>query len=112
MNIQIFGIAKCHDTKKAQRYFKERKIQFQFIDLTVRNLSKGELKSVAAAVGLPELLNSRAKEYKQLHLDRIVSSSMREELLLRNAGLYKTPIVRNGRQATVGYSPEIWQAWE
>jgi len=112
MNIQIFGVNKCFDTKKAQRYFKERNIPFQFIDLTVKGLSKGELQSVQAAVGLNNLINSGSKLYTKLNLDKISGSALREELLLNNPGLYKTPIVRNGRQATVGYRPEVWGTWE
>lgn len=112
MNIQIFGIKKCFDTKKAERYFKERRIKYQFIDLAVKGLSKGELQSVRNAVGLENLINTQAKEYKKLNMDRIVSSSVREEILLNNPVLYKTPIVRNGKSATVGYAPETWQSWE
>ena len=112
MNIQIFGVKKCFDTKKAQRYFKERRVQYQFIDLTIKGLSKGELKSVASAVGLNNVINSDSKDYKKLNLNRIVSVSGREELLLNNPSLYKTPIVRNGKQATVGYSPKVWSTWE
>lgn len=112
MNIQIFGVKKCFDTQKAERYFKERKIKYQFIDLNQKALSKGELESVKAAIGLNNLINSSAKEYKTLNLDHIRTSSMREEILLNNPRLYKTPIVRNGKQATVGYQPDIWAAWE
>lgn len=112
MNIQIFGIDKCFDTKKAQRYFKERNIKFQFVDLKIKGLSKGELASVAAAVGLNELIDGRSKEYERLNIGRIGSKTIKEELLLNNPGLYRTPIVRNGRQATVGYKPEIWKEWE
>jgi arsenate reductase len=103
MNIQIFGVKKCFDTKKAERYFKERRIKFQFIDLNEKGLSKGELQSVKAAVGLPDLFNTGSKAYRQLNLDKIRDTSVREELLLNNPALYKTPIVRNGKQATVGY---------
>ncbi|HWJ02804.1 MAG TPA: ArsC/Spx/MgsR family protein [Verrucomicrobiae bacterium] len=112
MNIQIFGVSKCFDTKKAERYFKERRINYQFIDLNLRGLSKGELQSVKAAVGLQALIDSGSKEYKRLNLERIVSAGVREEILLNNPALYKTPIVRNGRLATVGFQPEIWQTWE
>lgn len=112
MNIQIFGIRKCFDTKKAERYFKERKIQSQFIDLTQKGLSKGELQSVKATVGLENLIDRGSKYYKRLNMDRISGTDMREEILLDNPSLYKTPIVRNGRQATVGYQPEIWKNWE
>lgn len=112
MNIQIFGVKKCFDTKKAERYFKERKIKYQFIDLNQKALSKGELDSVKGAVGLNNLINSKAKEYKTLNLENIRTSSVKEEILLNNPGLYKTPIVRNGKQATLGYEPEIWETWE
>jgi arsenate reductase-like glutaredoxin family protein len=112
MNIQIFGVKKCFDTKKAERYFKERRIKYQFIDLTIKGLSKGELKSVQDAIGLNNLINSQSKDYKRLNMDRLVSSSVREEVLLNNTGLYKTPIVRNGKLATVGYEPDVWKSWE
>ncbi|UWG96068.1 arsenate reductase family protein [Dehalobacter sp. DCM] len=111
MNIQLFGIKKCFDTKKAERYFKERRIPFQFIDLDIKGLSKGELQSVKNAVGLNNLFNTGCKAYMRLNLDKISSSAIREELLLNNPVLYRTPIVRNGKQATVGYVPEVWDSW-
>jgi arsenate reductase len=112
LNIQIFGIQKCFDTKKAQRYFKERNIKFQFVDLLEKGLSKGELNSIEAAVGLANLINKAAKDYERLNLHKIGSSTIKKEILLNNPKLYHTPIVRNGKQATVGYTPEIWEAWE
>ena len=112
MNIQIFGVKKCFDTKKAERYFKERKIKYQFVDLTMKGLSKGELQSVKAAVGLEKLINRDAADYKKLNMDRIISANVREEIILDHPSLYKTPIVRNGKQATVGYEPDVWKSWE
>lgn len=112
MNIQIFGVKKCFDTKKAERYFKERKIGYQVIDLNEKGLSKGELQSVKIAVGLENLIARGDKEYKRLNMDRISGSDTREEILLNNPSLYRTPIVRNGRQATVGYQPDIWKTWK
>lgn len=112
MNVQIFGIKKCFDTKKAERYFKERKIKYQFIDLTIKGLSKGELQRVQASVGLNNLIDHESKDFKRLNLDRIITPSMREEILLQNPNLYRTPIVRNGKEATVGYQPEVWKFWE
>ena len=112
MNIQIFGSKKCFDTKKAERYFKERKINYQFIDLAIKGLSKGELHSVKAAVDLKNLVNNNSKDYKKLNMDRIISTSGREEILFNNPSLYITPIVRNGKQATVGYEPDVWELWE
>lgn len=111
MNIQIFGTKKCNDTKKAQRFFKERRINFQFIDLKEKTLSKGELQSVKKSVGLEELINKSSKDYKKLNMDKIRGAEMREEILLKNPSLYVTPVVRNGREATVGNAPEVWEEW-
>ena len=112
MNIQIFGVKKCFDTQKAERYFKERKIKYQFIDLNQKALSKGELNSVKNSVGIKALINIKVKEYKTLNLDSIRSEVVKEEILLNNPRLYNTPIVRNGKLATVGYNPELWEFWE
>lgn len=112
MNIQIYGFKKCFDTQKAERYFKERKIKYQYIDLAKYGLSKGELASVVKAVGLNNLFNSDVKEYKILNLHIIGTPSMREEILYKNPKLYKTPIIRNGKLATVGNQPEVWNGWE
>lgn len=109
MNIQIFGLKKCQDTRKAERYFKERAIAYQFVDLSIRGLSKGELAKVKAAVGLDNLIDTAGKEYEKLNLQYIIHN--REETLLKNPLLFKTPIVRNGPRATVGYCPEIWSSW-
>lgn len=111
MNIQIFGTKKCNDTKKAQRFFKERRINFQFIDLKEKSLSKGELQSVKKAVGLEDLISKSSKDYKKLNMDKIRGAEMREEILLKNPSLYVTPVVRNGREATVGNAPEVWEQW-
>jgi arsenate reductase len=112
MNIQIFGVKKCFDTKKAERYFKERKIKYQFVDLNEKELSKGELKSVKDAVGLNNIINTKTKEYTRLNLNQIRDSNIKEEILLNNPKVYKTPIVRNGKEATVGYEPDVWKDWE
>lgn len=112
MNIQIFGTKKCNDTKKAERFFKERRIQYQFIDLKEKSLSKGELQSVKKAVGLEKLINKNSKDYKKLNMDKIRGAEIREDMLLKNPSLYATPIVRNGKEATVGNEPEIWKSWE
>lgn len=112
MNIQIYGVAKCFDTKKAERYFKERNIKYQLVDLLKYGLSKREFESVKASVGLNNLINSQIKACTALNLDKIRAASLREELLFKNPVLYKSPIVRNGQLATVGYQPEVWQHWE
>ncbi|MEN6461178.1 MAG: arsenate reductase family protein [Syntrophomonas sp.] len=112
MNIQIFGVKKCFDTQKAERYFKERNIKYQLVDLNQKGLSKGELESVKASIGINNLINQKAKDYNKLNLNKIGSTSMREDILLNHPQLYKTPIVRNGKSATVGYQPEVWKEWE
>lgn len=112
MNIQIFGINKCFDTKKAERYFKERKIPFQYIDLSKKNISKGELDSVLKNVSLTEVINSNSKEYKNSNISMIRNAQGKIDILLENYKLLKTPIVRNGKLATVGYKKEIWDNWE
>jgi len=109
VNIQIFGTKKCFDTKKAERYFKERRIKYQFIDLKVKGLSKGELTSVSQAVGLKNLVDPKAEYYRRF---AAASPDHQFQLLLEDSTLYKTPIVRNGRKATVGYQPDVWATWE
>lgn len=110
MNIQIFGKSKCFDTKKAHRYFKERRIKYQDIDLPRYGMSKGELRSVVGSVGLDAVINSDAPGAEIL--EYLAYDSDREAKLLEEPKFIKTPIVRNGRQATVGYCPEIWKTWE
>lgn len=113
MNIQVFGTKKCNDTKKAQRFFKERGIKFQFIDMSEKEISKGELRSVSQAVGgLEALINDGCKDQDALGLVKYIAQEDREEMLFKNQQVIKTPIVRNGKQATVGYQPDVWKKWE
>ncbi len=112
MNIQIFGLKKNFDSQKAERYFKERKINYQYVELERYGLSKGEFASVKAAVGLKELINVSCKEYNTLNMSMLGTGPAAEEILLKNPKLYKGPIVRNGGKATVGYKPEVWAEWE
>lgn len=112
MNIQIFGTTKCFDSKKAQRYFKERSVKFQFIDIKEKGMSKGELNSVMQAVGgLDKLLNPKCKDQDALALIKYISDEDKLEKVLENQQILQTPIVRNGKQATVGYQPEVWKNW-
>ncbi len=112
MNIQIFGTKKCNETKKAQRFFKERGIKFQFIDMNEKGLSKGEFTAVANANGgLKNLINPEAKDKDTLALVKYIAEEDKLEKLLENQHLIKTPIVRNGKLSTIGYQPEIWKTW-
>ena len=110
MNIQIFGKSKCFDTKKAERYFKERRVKFQSVDLLRYGMSKGELTSVVRAVGLEALIDQKNPDAALLNY--LAYDEDKLEKLIENPKLLKTPIVRNGRQATVGYQPEVWKGWE
>ena len=113
MNIQIFGTKKSADTRKAERFFKERGIRFQSVDLKEKGLSAGELKSVMQAVGgLEALLDPNAKDQDLLALIRYLAPEQRLEKVLDNPLVLRQPIVRNGRQATVGYQPDVWKGWQ
>lgn len=110
MNIQIFGKSKCFDTKKAERYFKERGIKFQRIDLIDTGLSRGEFSSVKASVGLDAMIDRSAVGAEILTY--LAYDTDREEKLYENPAFLKTPIVRNGKMATVGYCPDAWKTWQ
>ena len=110
MNIQIFGKSKCFDTKKAERWFKERRIKYQYIDVLKYGMSRGELSSVKNAVGLEAMADPSDRDYPLFQY--LADNEARLEKLFEVPELLKTPIVRNGKKATVGYRPEIWKDWE
>lgn len=113
MNIQIFGKSKCFDTKKAERYFKERRIKVQNIDLLRYGMSNGEFESVLRAVGGIDNLIDWDKKDADIDLMRYMDDkTAKEDKVFDRVELMKTPIVRNGKKATVGYCPEVWAAWE
>ena len=113
MNIQIFGSGKCFDSKKAERYFKERGVKFQSIDVGKFGMSKGEFSNIKQAVGgMDKLINMEAKDKELLALMKYLSAEDKEIKLLENPKLFRIPIVRNGKQATIGYQPEVWKNWE
>ena len=113
MNIQIFGTKKCFDTKKAERYFKERNIKYQLIDLKEKGMSKGEYTSVKQAVGgLDVMFNDDCKDKGALALIKYIAAEDRDEKVLENQKVLKSPIVRNGKKATIGYQPEVWKTWD
>ena len=129
MNIQIFGIKKCNDTKKAERFFKERGIKYQFIDMKEKGMSKGEFNSVAQVNGgLDNMINWYGKYKYLLALTKYIADEgarspfdfvsapteaerRKLEKVLENPQVIKTPVVRNGKQATLGYQPDVWKGW-
>lgn len=113
MNIQIYGKNKCFDTKKAQRYFKERNIKFQFIELDKKGFSPREYETVCRAVGgFKNLIDEKSKDYEKSFIAYLADDDQKEDKLLDNPKLFKTPVVRNGKLATVGFCKEIWDKWE
>ncbi len=113
MNIQIFGTKKSADTRKAERFFKERGIKYQYVDLKEKGLSKGEFNSVKQAVGgIDKLIDENSKDKDMLALIKYIADEDKEEKILENQQVLVQPIVRNGKKATVGYQPDVWKSWE
>ena len=113
MHSQILCTSMCVDTKNAQRYFKERGIRLQMIDLKEKEMSRGEFENVARALGgWEQLVDPAAKDKQTLALLDALVDWQKEDKLFENQQLFKTPIVRNGRKATVGYQPDVWKTWE
>lgn len=112
MNIQIFGTKKSKDTRKAERFFKERGIRYQFVDIKEKGLSRGEFESVKKAVGgLDNMIDQGCRDKDLLALITWIAEEDRAQKVLENQSVLKLPIVRNGQLATTGYQPEIWKTW-
>ena len=109
MNIQIFGASKSFDTKKAERWFKERRIKFQAIDVRKYGMSRGELASVRQSVGLDAMIDPKHPDCTLLQY--LASDQAKLDKLFEDPTLLNVPIVRNGKRATVGYCPQIWESW-
>ena len=113
MNIQIFGKNKCFDTKKAERYFKERRIKYQYVDLLRYGLSGKEFDAVLRGVaGVDNLINWDHKSQEITNMRYMDDIRAKEDKVFDDPSLMRTPIVRNGKQVTLGYCPEIWETWE
>lgn len=113
MNIQIFGKSKCFDTKKAERYFKERRIKYQYIDLNRYGMSGKEFDSVLRAVGgIDNLIDWQSKSDQITLMKYMEDKGAKEDKVFDDPTLMKTPIVRNGKQATAGFQPDVWAKWE
>ena len=113
MNIQIFGKNKCFDTKKAERYFKERRIKYQMVDLIRYGLSGKEFYAVLRGIGgVDNLIDWDGKSPEITLMKYMDDPVAKEDKIFDDPSLMRTPIVRNGKQVTVGYCPEIWEKWE
>ncbi len=109
MNIQIIGTKSCSDTRKAERYFKERRIPFHFRDLNEKGLAKGELDNISRKISLEDLIDKEGKQYKKRNMQYMRFDI--EEELLNDPLLLRTPIIRNGGEVTIGYQPDTWEKW-
>jgi arsenate reductase len=109
--IQIFGTAKCKATRAAQRFFADRRVKVQVIELREKGLSKGELDRVARAVGgVRALYDADSPRVKERGLQHAAPSDARlTELLLEDPLLLRTPIVRDGARAAVGPAEATWK---
>ena len=113
MNIQIFGKSKCFDTKKAERYFKERKIRYQFVDILRYGMSGKEFDAVLRGIGgIDNLIDWNGKSQEIVLMKYMEDTRAKEDKVFDDPSLMRTPIVRNGKQVTVGYCPEVWATWE
>lgn len=111
MNVQIFGSLKSFDSKKAERWFRERRIRYQFVDLARKGLSPGEYRAVRRKIPFEDLVDTECRAYRDLCM-AFLSPAAAEEKLLENPVLFRVPIVRSGGEVTVGYRPEVWETWE
>lgn len=113
MNIQIFGSIKSSDSRKAERYFKERRIKYQFIDMKKYGMSGGEFDNVLRAVGgIEKMVDWDGKDPDLDLLKYMADERDQEDKVFENQTLIKLPVVRNGKVATVGYCPEVWAEWK
>jgi arsenate reductase-like glutaredoxin family protein len=111
--LQIFGTRKCAETRKAQRFFQERRVAFQFIDVAEKGPSAGELRKMAAAVGgVEKLIDREGRRYLERGLKYAAPTGARiEQALIDDPLLLRTPVVRSADRATVGFVPDIWKEW-
>lgn len=113
MNIQIFGKSKCFDTRKAERYFKERRIKYQYIDVNRYGLSGREFDSVLKGIGgIEQLIDWDRKTQEIMLMKYMDDTRAKEDKVFNDPSLMRTPIVRNGKQVTVGYHPDVWEQWK
>jgi arsenate reductase-like glutaredoxin family protein len=107
--VQVIGTRDSAETRKAERFFKERRVPLAFVDLKERPLSRGELENIARSTGADQLLDRESRAFVRGGLAYMVADPIEEAL--KNPLLLKMPIVRRGREATLGYQPEVWKAW-
>ena len=112
MEIQIFGVRKSADTRKALRFFAERRVKTHFVDLQERPASPGELRRFVQKFGVEALMDRQSRRFAELGLGAARLSSERwEEKLAEEPLLLRMPLVRYGQQLTVGDAADTWRSW-
>jgi arsenate reductase-like glutaredoxin family protein len=112
MEIQIFGVRKSSDTRKALRFFSERRVKTHFVDLNERAASTGELKRFAQKFGIGALIDSESARFQDLGLRHArMSDESWLTKLVDEPMLLKVPLVRNGNQLTIGLDEQTWKSW-
>ena len=109
MNIQIIGTRKNADTRKCERFFRDRGIAYQFVDLAQRALSAGEVTNIAQAAGRDDLIDTGSKSYSKRGMAYMEFDPVEE--ILEDPMLLRQPVVRNGGRASIGYDEEVWKSW-
>jgi len=112
VNVQIFGFKNCQETRKALRFFAERRVPVHFVDLAERPASRGELRRFAERFGPAALIDREGARFRELGL-RVAGDSPQRLLdrALVEPRLLRTPLVRSGARVAVGHAPADWQAW-
>ena len=112
MEVQIFGTQKSSDTRKALRFFKERRVKVHFVDLKVRAASKGELTRFVQKFGVDAVLDRNSKRFQDLGLRQALYSDARWlELMADDPLLLRLPLVRQKNLLTVGSAEDEWKRW-
>jgi arsenate reductase (glutaredoxin) len=112
VNVQVFGTRACSDTRKALRFFKERRIDLHFVDLEQRAAAKGELRRFVQKFGVDRVIDRESKRFLDLGLRQALYGEDRWlEIMADEPGILRTPLVRNGTQVTVGHDETAWRAW-
>ena len=112
MNVQIFGTNKSQDTKKALRFFKERGLKPQFVDLKERAMAPGELGRFVQKFGLNAVVDTKGKAYERSGLEYLrVGDEEMTQKLMDDPALMVQPLLRSGNTLTVGWDEEAWRAW-
>jgi arsenate reductase-like glutaredoxin family protein len=112
MNVQIFGTNKSQDTKKALRFFKERGLKPQFVDLQRREIALGELNRFIQKFGLNALVDTTSKAYKDAGLEYLrVSNEHMIQKLIDDPRLMVQPLLRSGPMLAVGWDEKLWRDW-